>query len=116
MGEKRLLQLNELEEIRNESYDNARIKDKMKKWHDQFIVQRTIKEGDWVLLFNSRLRLFSSKLKSRWIGPFTVISITPFGLIGLKSNNGVVFKVNGQRVKHYLGEELPKANKIQLSE
>ena len=35
MGEKRLLQLNELEEIRNESYDNARIyKDKIKKWHD----------------------------------------------------------------------------------
>ena len=36
MGEKRLLQLNELEEIRNESYDNARIyMDKMKKWHDR---------------------------------------------------------------------------------
>ena len=65
MGEKRLLQLNELEEIINESYDNARIyKEKMKKWHDYCIVQRTFKEGDRVLLFDSKLRLFPSKLKS----------------------------------------------------
>ena len=36
--EERLLQLNELEELRNEAYDNARIyKDKTKKWHDQRI-------------------------------------------------------------------------------
>ena len=33
--EKRLLQLNELEELRNEAYNNVRIyKDKTKKWHD----------------------------------------------------------------------------------
>ena len=56
VGEKRLLQLNELEEIINESYDNARIyKDKMKKWHDLCIAQRTFKESDRVLLLNSRL-------------------------------------------------------------
>ena len=50
------------------------------------------------------------------MGPYTVVSVTPFGYIGLKSDNGVEFKVNGQRVKHYLGEELPKAEKMQLSE
>ena len=67
VGENRLLQLNELEEIKNESYDNAMIyKDKMKMWHDRYIVQKALKEGDGVLLFNSRLRLFSGKLKSRW--------------------------------------------------
>ena len=66
MGEKRLLQLNELEEIRNESYDNARYKDKMKKWHDQCIVQKTFEEGDRVLIFNSRLIIFLRKLKSQW--------------------------------------------------
>ena len=33
--EKRLLQTNELEELRNEAYNNVRIyKDKTKKWHD----------------------------------------------------------------------------------
>ena len=34
-NEKRLLQMNELEELRNEAYDNARIyKEKTKRWHD----------------------------------------------------------------------------------
>ena len=38
--EKRLLQMNELEELRNKAYDNARIyKDKTKKWHDQKIMR-----------------------------------------------------------------------------
>ena len=45
--EDRLLQLNELEELRNEAYDSARIyKDKTKKWHDQRILRREFKAGD----------------------------------------------------------------------
>ena len=60
--EERLLQLNELEEMRNEAYDNARIyKDKLKKWFDQRILRREFKAGDQVLLFNSRLKLFPGK-------------------------------------------------------
>ena len=75
--EDRLLQLNELEELRNEAYDSARIyKDKTKKGHDQRILRREFKAGDQVLLFNSRLRLFPGKLKSKWSGPFTVVSST----------------------------------------
>ena len=62
--EERLLQLNELEELRNEAYDSARIyKDKTKKWHDQRILRREFKEEDQVLFFNSRLKLFPGKLK-----------------------------------------------------
>ena len=39
--EERLLQPNELEELRNEAYDSSRIyKDKRKKWHDQRILRR----------------------------------------------------------------------------
>ena len=49
--EKRLLQMNELEELRNEAYDNARIyKDKKKKWHDQKIMRIEFKAGELVLL------------------------------------------------------------------
>ena len=45
--EKKLLQMNELEELRNEAYDNARIyKDKTKKWHDQRIPRREFKIGE----------------------------------------------------------------------
>ena len=72
--EERLLQLNELEEMRNETYDSARIyKDKTKKWHDQRILKKEFKAGDQVMLFNSRLRLFPGKLISKWSGPYTVV-------------------------------------------
>ena len=49
------------------------------------------------------LRLFSGKLKSGWNDPYTVIAIIPFGAVTLKSNSRNEFKVNGQRLKHYLG-------------
>ena len=65
MGEKRLFQINELEEIINDSYKNDKIyKDRTKKWHDKQLTRKEFKEGDRVLIFNSRLRLFPSKLKS----------------------------------------------------
>ena len=97
---------NELEELRNEAYDNARIyKDKTKKWHDQRILRKEFREGDQVLLFNSRLRLFPGKLKSKWSGPYTVMSSSTFGTVTLKTDAGEEFKVNGQRLKHYRSRE-----------
>ena len=102
--EERLLQLNELEELRKEAYDSARIyKDKIKKWHDQRILRREFKVGDQVLLFSSRLRLFLGKLKSKWSGPYAVVSSTNFGTVTLRTSNHEELKVNGQRLKHYLG-------------
>ena len=57
--------------------------------------------GDLVLLFNSRLRLFPGKLKSKWIGPYLVTQLFPHGAVELESKEGVRFKVNGQRIKIY---------------
>ena len=58
--------MNELKELRNEAYDNVRIyKDKTKKWHDQKIMMKEFRVGELVLLYNSRLKLFPGKLKSR---------------------------------------------------
>ena len=103
--EERLLQLDELEELRNEAYDNTKFyKDKTKKWHDQRILRKEFKVGDQVLLFNSRLKLFPGKLKSKWSGPYTVVSSTTFGAVTLRTINREEFKVNGQILKHYLGE------------
>ena len=60
------LQLNGLEELGNEAYENARIyKDKTKKWHDQRILRKELKIGELVFLNNSKQRLFPEKLKSR---------------------------------------------------
>ena len=99
--EERLLKLNELEELRNEAYDNARIyKDKTKKWHDQRILRKEFRAVDQVLLFNSRLKLFPGKLKSKWSGPYTVVSSTTLGAVTLRDSNQEEFKVNGQRLKN----------------
>ena len=88
--------MNELEEMRNDVYDNVRIyKDKTKKWHDQRILRREFKVGELVLLYNSRLILFPRKLKSRWSGPYTVIAVTPFRAVTLRTNSRNEFKVNG---------------------
>ena len=104
--EERLLQLSELEELRNEAYDSATIyKDKTKKWHDQRILRKEFRAGEKVLLFNSRLKLFPGKLKSKWGGPYTVVSSNIYGAVTLRTDTGEEFRVNGQRLKHYLGRE-----------
>ncbi|XP_062114658.1 uncharacterized protein LOC133825773 [Humulus lupulus] len=110
-GEARMLQLNELEEMRLFSYENAKLyKEKTKRWHDKRIQHRVFEEGQRVLLFNSRLKLFPGKLKSRWSGPFTIVKVYPYGAVDVKEDqSGRVFKVNGQRLKHYLGGEVDRA-------
>ncbi|GJS98208.1 reverse transcriptase domain-containing protein [Tanacetum coccineum] len=72
-GDHRKVQLNELNELRDHAYENSLIyKEKTKRIHDAKIKNRVFNVGDQVLLFNSRLKIFSGKLKSRWSGPFTV--------------------------------------------
>ncbi|XP_074271829.1 uncharacterized protein LOC141595762 [Silene latifolia] len=101
-GEKRLLDLNELEEFRLEAYESSRLyKEKTKRFHDKAIIRREFKEGDLVLLFNSRFKLFSGKLKSKWSGPFKVVRAFPYGSVEV-SDGDQTFKVNGQRLKHYI--------------
>ncbi|XP_075504564.1 uncharacterized protein LOC142542002 [Primulina tabacum] len=99
-GYQRLLQLNELEEFRLDAYENAKIyKEKTKKWHDARIVHREFESGQKVLLYNSRLKLMSGKLRSKWSGPFTVTEVFPFGVVEIRGDSGNPFKVNGHRLK-----------------
>ncbi|CAM8908162.1 unnamed protein product [Rhodiola kirilowii] len=65
------------------------------------IFRREFKEGDKVLLFNSRLKLFPGKLRSRWSGPFIVHKPHKDGHVELFNDDGTIFKANGQRRKHY---------------
>jgi len=65
VAEKQMLQLNELEEIRLDAYESSKLcKERVNRWHDRFISRREFREGDLVLLFNSRLKLFPEKLLS----------------------------------------------------
>ncbi|KAL5573356.1 hypothetical protein UlMin_022953 [Ulmus minor] len=109
-GSARLLQLNELEEHRMFSYENSKLyKEKTKAWHDKQIQKRELIPGQKVLLFNSRLKLFPGKLKSRWSGPFKLIKVHPYGVVDLlDERTGREFKVNGQRVKQYWGESVAR--------
>ncbi|GKC77676.1 reverse transcriptase domain-containing protein [Tanacetum coccineum] len=104
------LQLNELNELRDQAYENSLIyKERTKKLHDSKIKNRIFNVGDRVLLFNSRLKIFSRKLKTRWSGPFTITKVFPYGTIELSQPDGPNFKVNGHRVKHYFkGDLAPK--------
>ncbi|XP_050374637.1 uncharacterized protein LOC126792216 [Argentina anserina] len=103
-GLHRKLQLHELEEIRNEAYDSAMVyKEKTKTFHDRMIRKKHFVVGQKVLLFNSRLKLFPGKLRSRWIGPFIITNIFSSGAIMIKSMvKGTEFQVNGHRLKPYL--------------
>nr|GFA32475.1 reverse transcriptase domain-containing protein [Tanacetum cinerariifolium] len=82
--------------------------EKSKRLHDSKIKNRVFNVGDRVLLFNSRLNIFSGKLKNRWSGPFTISHVFPYGTIDLTQPDGPNFKVNGHRLKHYFGEDIPK--------
>nr|GEX59085.1 retrovirus-related Pol polyprotein from transposon 17.6 [Tanacetum cinerariifolium] len=108
-GNHRKVQINELNELRDQAYENSLIyKDKSKRLHDSKIKNRVFNIGDRVLLFNSRLRIFSGKLKSRWSGSFTISHVFPYGTVELTQPDGPNFKVNGHRLKHYFGEDIPK--------
>ncbi|XP_060189047.1 uncharacterized protein LOC132617991 [Lycium barbarum] len=119
VGEKRLLQLYELEEFRYHAYENAKMyKDRTKRIHDKRIQPRDFVPRQLALLYNSRLKIFGGKLKSKWSGPFEVVRVTTHGAIKLKLLNAErTFLVNEQRVKHYFGEVInPEKTSMDLEE
>ncbi|XP_074271678.1 uncharacterized protein LOC141595614 [Silene latifolia] len=117
-GNKCFLQLNELDELRMDAYENARFyKEITKQWHDSKIMRKEISVGDKVLLFNSRFQLFTEKFKSRWSGLFEVVTVYAYGSFELKNKKGECFKVNGQRVKYfYEGQQIDTQGEMELEE
>ncbi|GKC22641.1 hypothetical protein Tco_1024791 [Tanacetum coccineum] len=88
--------MNELNELRDQAYENSLIyKEKTKKIHDSKIKNRVFNVSDRVILFNSRSKIFSGKLKTRWTRLFTVTQVFSYGTVELSSTNGPNFKVNG---------------------
>ena len=100
----RKLQLNELEEIRNDAYESSKIfKARTKEFHDKHINKKSFEPGQKVWLFNSKLRLFSGKIRSRWDGPFVVVEAFIHSAVEVRDpKTGHTFKVNGQRLKPYI--------------
>ena len=115
-GTLRRIQLNKLEELRNDAYDRARTyKVKLKLQYDQSILRKKLELGDKVLLYDSRLHLFQGKLRSRWIGPFIIKTVYPHGAVEIVDpKDGHEFKVNGQRLKPFLEGYAPEEEDIHL--
>ncbi|RVW38461.1 hypothetical protein CK203_082343 [Vitis vinifera] len=92
VGAKRCLDLNEMEELRNDAYINFKVaKQRMK-----------------------RLHIFPGKLKSRWIGPFIIHQVHLNGVVELLNSNSIdTFKVNGHRLKPFI--ELFKQEKEEIN-
>ena len=103
-GKQRLLQMNELDELRCESYESSQIyKERLKLFHDKTIVRKTFEPHQKVLLYSSRLHMFLGKLRSRWTGPFIVKVVYPYGAVEIENpENGKTFKINGHRLKPFL--------------
>nr|CAN66443.1 hypothetical protein VITISV_011562 [Vitis vinifera] len=117
-GAKRCLDLNEIEELRNDAYINSKVaKQRMKRWHDKLISNKEFRKGQRVLLYDSRLHIFPGKLKSRWIGPFIIHQVHLNGVVELLNSNGTdTFRVNGHRLKPFIEPFKLEKEEINLRE
>ena len=90
-------QIAELEEWREKAYHSAKLyKERTKRLHDHRIKLKEFKQGDQVLLFNSKVKLFGDgKLHNKWKGSYTVINTSSHGAITIQDDDGNIFKVNG---------------------
>nr|GEX65545.1 reverse transcriptase domain-containing protein [Tanacetum cinerariifolium] len=89
----RKVQLNELNKLHDQAYEKSLMyKEKTKRLHDSKIKDRMFNIGDRVLLFNSRLKIFLGKLKSRWSGPFTISHVFPYGPVDYPKPTGQISK------------------------
>jgi hypothetical protein len=89
--------------MRLKAYGNASIyKEIIKRWYDKRLKKKEFKEGDEVLLYNSRFKTFGKgKLQSKWDGPYVVHSMLSNGAVTIMDMKGDKFMVDGQRIKVY---------------
>nr|XP_025685143.1 uncharacterized protein LOC112785936 [Arachis hypogaea] len=115
-GVERKLQLDELECIWLEAYENLRLyKEKVNAVHDQNIKRREFRAGEKAFLYNSRLRLMPGKLRSRWDGPYVVKKVEPYGVVHLShTSSPTFFKVNGHHLKLYHGVKMKNNKELEI--
>nr|GEY69031.1 reverse transcriptase domain-containing protein [Tanacetum cinerariifolium] len=106
-GEKRFLQLHELDELRLQAYENSKLYKAQTKAYNykKLRVRKEFKAGDKVLMYNSKYKFKAPKLISKWYGLFIVKHGYPSGYVELYDKHGGNFIVNGHRVKLYQDEE-----------
>ncbi|XP_057746868.1 uncharacterized protein LOC130966118 [Arachis stenosperma] len=115
-GAERKLQLQELECLRLEAYENSKLyKEKVRAVHDKNIKRREFRPGELVLLYNSRLRLMPQKLRSRWEGPYRVEKAEPYGVFHLRHPSSPnILKVNGHHLKLYHSKKMKDNKELEI--
>lgn len=79
-------------------------KEKVIRWHNAKILCREIRVDDLVLLYNSPFKSFWKSLCPSGLAHSRLCKF--FIAIKLESKDGTRFKVNGQHIKLYFGNEL----------
>jgi hypothetical protein len=100
----RALQLNELDEIRQDSIQRTiLVQNQRSKWHEKSIKKKHFQPGDWDLFVDSRFKTFKGKLTTQWLGPYEVVTVYDNGVVKIKTvdDGQVSFVVNGHRLKLY---------------
>jgi hypothetical protein len=113
---KRRIQIGKLEEMRLKAYENASIyKERIKRWYDKWLKKKEFKEGNKVLLYNSRFKTFGKgKLQSKWDGPYIVHLVLSNGAVTIMDVKGDQFMVNGQRLKVYYEHDVVPLHHIDV--
>jgi hypothetical protein len=102
--QQRLLQLNELDETRQEALQRTTlIQEQRTKWHDKYLKKKNFQQGDWALLYDSRFKNFKGKLTTRWMGPYEIDTIYDNGSIRIKTidEQQTPLLVNGHWLRVY---------------
>ncbi|GJW37682.1 zinc finger, CCHC-type containing protein [Tanacetum coccineum] len=107
VGEKRMFQLHEFDELRHQVYENSRLyKARTNVWHHRKLkMRKEFKHGNKVLRFHSKYKFKQLKLRSRWLGPYVVKHQYSSGYVELYGKDGKTFIVIGLRLKLYHEEE-----------
>ena len=84
-------------------------KNREKAWHDRHIKSKAIKEGDLVLMYDSKFARFPGKFHMHWLGPYQVKHVTEGGAASLAKLDGTMMPtmVNGSRLKLYRDNQPP---------
>jgi hypothetical protein len=102
--QQRILQLNELDEIRQDVHSTKPfVQQQRKRWHDKFIRKKQFKLGDWALLFYSKFKNFKGNISTHWLGPYEIEMVFENGSVQIKTidEDQVSFLVNGHRLRLY---------------
>lgn len=96
--------MNELDDIRKYAIQRTNIVEQQRsKWHDKFIKDKKLKQGDWALLFYSKFNDFQGKFETHWLGPDEIDTIFDNGAVKMKTidDEQINFLVNGHRLRLY---------------